>query len=342
MRFIVFFILSLSLFGKDPCFNFFRYERSKVFPYQFGKKLYSSTSSKRKLKAINDIKLATYNLENFAKTSSILNENEIKDKTVKILKAIESNNVDIIALQEVLDLNYLEQSVKEVLGKKYKVLYVKKEFNQDNIAFLVKNDLPLNFEVHSLKDYKFDKRIVFNKDFPILEIKMNDKTIGFYGGLHLKSKFGGSAKNGFYENIRTRQVTSILKIKQKIELEYPGVPFIIGGDFNNDLLSKAKEVNLLKKYMSDSFEFSSLPRKERFTNMSSYKGKKILGQLDGIFFSKSSEDKVKVLRAKIHEFSKKSGYKISLLDPRVSRRDLVSDHSMVVVSFDFKKLIDSL
>jgi len=255
------------------------------------------------------------------------------------MRAISDSNLDVLAMQEVLDPQYLKKVVKGYLGDSYKVLFIENPGVSDNIAFLVKKDLPLSYDLHSLKDYKFGDRVAFNKDFPVLEIKLNDKPLMFYGGLHLKSKFGGSVRNNFYGQVRENQVKSILNIKQKIQRNYSDAPFVIGGDFNSNFLDNPSEFNLLKKFMTDSFDLSAKKVSSRLTNITNYKKKRITGQLDGILVSNSSLSKISVKDTRVYQYTNDKGYLIKLEDPRSTRDMMPSDHSMVITTFDFQALI---
>ena len=342
VKFYLVLIYSLGVLSFDnSCFSLFKYKEYK-FPYSYSNIIKYKPKSSIKLRSVNEIqdfKIGTYNLENFSGQSITLNKSEIRTKTRKIMQSISESNLDVLVMQEVLDPQYLKKVVKEYLNDSYKVLYIENAGVSDNIAFIVKKDLPFTFDLHSLKDYKFGDRVAFNKDFPILEIKLNERPIMFYGGLHLKSKFGGSARNNFYGQVRENQVKSILNIKQKIEKNYSDAPFVIGGDFNSNFLDNPSEFNLLKKFMTDSFDLSAKKAPSRLTNITNYKKKRITGQLDGIFVSNNSLSKVSVKDTRVYQYTNNKGYLIKLEDPRSTRDMMPSDHSMVISTFDFQSLI---
>lgn len=350
MRILILLFILSNVYGEDlslnSCFNLFKMSSNlsrtfERFPYRYSKVLkYKSKSSKiRKIRNIQDLKLGTYNLENFAATSFRLNNEQITEKTKNIMNAISNSNLDVVVLQEVLDIEYLKSSVKNLLKAKYEIMVIDRPDVFDKISFLVKKDLPFEFRLHSMNNYKFGERKVFNKDFPILEILHEEKPVMFYGGVHLKSRFGGRPSNNYFENIRDDQIKSILKIQQRVFKEYSTAPFFIGGDFNNNLLEQPKEFELLKKYMTDSFDSNQVPRRNRLTNISTYKGKRVVSQLDGIFYNKKSSNYVVVKDIKVFQYKSRKGYILDLSDSRTKRGELPSDHSLVTTIIDLRRLL---
>lgn len=316
-------------------------EAPRSFPYSFSKALkFSPNQELRQIDQIKELRLGTYNLENFAASSSKLNSDQIVDKTYSIMKAIENSNLDIVVLQEVLEPSFLKTAVKEILQDKYRVMLIDLSGVYDKIGFLVKKDLPLKFKLHSLNEFKTSGRRTFNKDFPVLEIIKDEEPVMFFGGLHLKSKFGGSEGNDYYSKVRQIQLKGILDIQENISKKYSNAPFIIAGDFNNNLTEPVKEFESLKRYMSDAFDLSAKAPQSRLTNITNYKGQRITSQLDGFFVNNSSLDKISINSTEVYQSTNAKGFKVRLDDPRASRDQFASDHSMVITSIDFQKLID--
>jgi endonuclease/exonuclease/phosphatase family metal-dependent hydrolase len=355
VRYILLITFFFNLYAADSnlvsCFEVFNYQSIsnnsskailKKFPYSFSNtlKFNPNKASIRNIHNIEDMRLGTYNLENFAKTSKYLNSEQVASKTKKIMDSITESKLDIVVLQEILDPDYLSASVREHLNDTYKVMMIDVSGVSDKIAFLVKKDLPLKFKLHSMGDYKVGGRRAFNKDFPILEIIDEDRPLMFFGGLHLKSMFGGKTSNNFFSKVRESQLKSILQIQNKIAKNYSEAPFIIAGDFNNNLAESVKEFDLLKQYMTDTFDLSLKTPNSRLTNITNYKGNRITSQLDGFFVNNNRLEKVSVKSTIVYQSSNSSGFKVSLEDPRATRDQFVSDHSLVVTTLDFQKLLN--
>lgn len=355
MRYILLITFAFNLFAVDlnfnSCFDVFSYKVGsqssstavlKKFPYSFSNTLNftPNNTSVRNINNIEDLRLGTYNLENFAKTSKYLDADQITAKTKKVMDSILDSKLDIVVLQEILDPEYLSLVVREYTDNTYKVLMIDIPSVSDKIAFLVKKDLPLKFKLHSMGDYQLGGRRAFNKDFPILEIIDQDKPLIFLGGLHLKSMFGGRASNKFFADVRESQIKSILNIQDKISKNYSEAPFIIAGDFNNNLTESVKEFDLLKRYMSDTFDLSINAPQSRLTNITKYKGERITYQLDGFFVQNNRLDKVSVKSTEVYQSTNAKGIKISLEDTRSTRDQFASDHSMVITTLDFQKLLN--
>jgi hypothetical protein len=174
-----------------------------------------------------------------------------------------------------------------------------------------------------MKNYKHSDRVLFNKDFPILEVKHHDQNVFFLGGVHLKSKFGGKASNNFFEDIRKRQVEGIMKIKSKIDKAYNNKsPFIIAGDFNNDLATSPREFELLRKYMKNPADNSALSQSQRRTFFSR-SNRSFDGELDAFFYPGDEKYKDLLKQTYIHKFQGSSP----------------SDHSLLINTIDLNKLI---
>jgi hypothetical protein len=256
------------------------------------------------------------------------------------MSAIETNKLDIVVFQEVLEIEYLEKMVKRHLGDNFKVLSLKGENISDNIAFIVKKDLPFSYSLHSMEGFKTGSKKLFRKDFPILEITSEANKKMFFGGVHLKSKYGGSVENNFYETVRTKQADGILKIKNKIEKIYGSeTPFIIAGDFNSALNKKPKEFENLQKHMSDSFDQIGATQTQRTTNIAfDHNGKRHISQLDGILYNNSSS-RIYVKNVFVHQFKARNGSVLNMNNPSLNRSLLPSDHGLLITIFDMRSLI---
>lgn len=345
----IYLLLFSSLFASDlnGCFNSFQplsktksLQDNIVFPYSYGKSVKFKTNNPiRSYEEIEDLNLGSFNLENFSSTSNRLNPLAIEEKSKRIMNAIGESKLDIVVVQEVLEPAYLEQMVKLHLNNEYKVLYIDNSNNVvDNIAFLVKKDLPFSFKLNSMKDYKRGNRVVFNKDFPILEVKSDERRF-FLGGVHLKSKYGGSIENGFYENVRSEQAQSILQIKDKIAQTYgDGTPFIVAGDFNSSLNQGSREFEQLKNQMDDAFDLSLKVPESRITNIAfDQNGQRVSGQIDGILFNKSSK-KIIVKETSVYKFESQNGEILDMSYHNLDRNRLPSDHGLLRTKIDLKSL----
>lgn len=345
-------LLLLSLFNIafaqdiSSCFSLFKVQTTKKvisnieFPYNFGKAVrFKPKKDLRLFEQMEDIKLGSFNLENFASTSKKLSSQQIAKKSESIMKAISKSELDIVVVQEVLEPQYLEEMIKAHLNNEYRLLYIENSRVSDNIAFLVKRDMPFNFKLNSMKDYKRGSRIVFNKDFPILEVKSSEGQF-LIGGVHLKSKYGGNTSNNFYANVRSEQASSILQIKEKLAHTYgESTPFIVAGDFNSTLNQTSKEFDQLRAHMDDAFDLSIKKPDSRITNIAyDQNGQRVSGQIDGILINKSSKQVV-IKETKVFKFESQNGEILDMADPSLNRSKLPSDHGLLMTTIDLRSLL---
>jgi endonuclease/exonuclease/phosphatase family metal-dependent hydrolase len=199
-------------------------------------------------------------------------------------KVITANQPDVLALQEVENLEALLQFNRDYLKKGYPYAMVVdgNDPRQIDVGILSK------FPIQSFSSHRFDKKEngmpVFSRDCLIAEIQVAKGKLLTVFVNHFKSKIGGGGEK------RKLQADRVLEIaKERFGKTLTGGDFVIMGDLNDNYDSD--DLKSLVQHKKLENVIMRLPEEERWTHY--YKKDKAAEQLDYIILSPSLNEKNK-------------------------------------------------
>lgn len=270
----------------------------------------------------------------------------------EIAATIRRADPDIMVMQEVEDIETLRTFVADFLDDSYHVMLLEgNDLRRIDIGFIVKKDLPFDYELYSHKqltmgeidgteqDFASDMP-VFSRDLPILVVRTrgadeDTKPVLVLGGTHFKSK-RDRRRDPESQKLRSQQIQTAASILSGfIEQFSREVPTFLVGDFNTDLRTAVELDPLRDLGMRDSFDIATESRvdpEDRITH--TYHPKNlptVRSQLDGIlvFQPIGSEPLVEIQSAEVVPYLTESGLPKQIPGTQEERAKLPSDHRMV-------------
>ena len=244
---------------------------------------------------------------------------------------------DVIHLQEVDTFESLEFFNKTYLGSNYRIFLLQSnDTNNSHMAFLVKNDIPVDIELQSHKYYKknYKDNIVpiFSRDMPILTFRKpgqsrTDRPFLAFAGIHYKS-MGHSKQDDYSMEKRGLQVEATVDIlKTELFDKFGKMPVVMFGDFNSDISSR--EFKLLRDLgFEDTLDLVDRQLEARVThNYFGNDGSIERKQMDAILTTKSSV--FDIMDASIHFYKRPDGKIVGMPKDWDERSSLPSDHNPV-------------
>lgn len=296
---IGFFSLSARAFTFVPaCINTYLPTVNK-----YGERFFLDSTNKNKgIESPSQLKIVSQNFENlgeFKEYSRIKTTDANGEvKNIKVEKTIEKShgqnlrmaarlrkqNPDIIIGMEVKDIESAQKFSKEYLNDDYQAILI--EGNDDrgiDVCYFVKRTLNFDFEVQSHRKYSLTNQEndpVFSRDLPVLLVRpagasKYSKPIMALLASHLKSQIGGGKKPKPGEPPkpdktvikRTEQAQASVEIMNILKEKYPGIPIVMGGDYNNDIRVAPEFASFYMAGLSDALNFDKNPLKmeDRFS-----------------------------------------------------------------------------
>ena len=213
-----------------------------------------------------------------------------------------------------------------------------------DVALLVRKDLPLEIKAKSHKNLvdSTTGTLVFSRDLPAYSIyeKGNSEPLLTIFGTHFKSQRDSDGDPRSVKK-RTLQVQAASLIISDYEKQFPNVPILISGDFNNDVRT-AKEFDSLKEIgLRDAFDISTgltVPMENRGTHFYfGGNGEATVSQLDANFFNKVAILQKIVKSAQILSFINENGDDYPVPNTYKERERLPSDHRATLLILDLSK-----
>jgi hypothetical protein len=242
---------------------------------------------------------------------------------------------------EVGSAKVLKDYDQEFLGDQYEEFLIEgNDRRKVNVGLMLRKDLSLEVEVQSHKNLVEDKsgEWVFSRDLPtyILREKGNEKPIMIIFGTHFKSQRRTPGDlNGFKK--RSQQAKAASLLIADYEKQYPGVPIILTGDFNNDVRS-APEFDTLKNIgLVDAFDVAknTVVKAERGTHFYFPRsGEPNVKQLDAIMLNQAARQKLLVKLAKVLAHIDPDGNEYPAPHSYQEREERASDHLPIMAIFD--------
>jgi hypothetical protein len=310
--------------------------------------LLQPTAPKRRLDAIAELNVGTYNIYNFFKTVAPGGGEKPRELMVAMADMIKRNKLDVIVLEEMNSMQDLARFNDEFLERGYEIVVAPGNEAGNKIAFLVKRDLPFHVELvshaASTDVYPVTGRPmrVFTRDAPALNIWAGDQAEGespfmVLVGVHNKSM---RDRHGDPDStvLRTLQASATADIVRHYQRKWgEEVPVVVAGDFNSFLDSDV--VRPLTSILEDSLGMGSrpVPMNERITYSYVEVNPPVYSQLDAILVPPSLRDSV--IESYIDRYRDAQGNVLPLARtlPELDRT-LPSDHFPVIMKLRFQNL----
>jgi len=281
-----------------------------------------------------------------------------REKTARTLREL---NSDIILLQEVEskeDLQRFLTEYKDVLQRDYLPLLIEGNDGRGiDVAYLVRKDLGLDYEFISHRNMPWknslypERHLVFSRDCTALVAHAPGKKRPLFILLntHSKSKRTEIEADPESYQIREAQGQALAELKLKYESMFPGVPLIMGGDFNANPNSAPEYLALRKAGLKDSFNVmpKALPatHDDRVTHTFHPLDPKTKEELpavkeqpDALLVNAAAEPLV--ISATVHKYyDERTGHYFGSPDHFWQRKKQPSDHRAVKGRFDMAKLL---
>ncbi len=329
---------------------------------------------------LKKLRIAQFNLENFfvyidypllsnleqisesdwQKHSISSFENKSLQNIREIAKCMRDMNADVFAVCEVGGVESINNFAKHFLNDEYKAFSI--EGNSDrgiDLAYLVKSNLPLNFELRTHKDraidflYPHERQSVlggyldpqhslkFSRDVLELRIFSESKSEPelILLNVHLKSQLDKDNIDPLGKDRRKAELEKLIEIYAEIGAEFEQkVPIVLAGDFNGIASRQATDSEFLslhqKTNLQDVFDLAEIPQDKRVTQLQfAPSGKCWKKQFDYIFVSQILKDKVIVNETFVYRFKDEFGTELNLPTTLAEKRKLASDHYPVVATF---------
>lgn len=208
-------------------------------------------------------------------TRFVVHKQDARRITAEVIK---KTRADIIALQEVENLDVLKRFNSAFLNSryKYKLLVDGNDPRQIDVAVLSK------YPFEKIVTHQFDRKgrsYIFSRDCLEVHININGVIIPFFVN-HLKSLVGGRQRTMARRKKQSERILQILKERFKQDLETS--KFIVLGDFNDYMPSEGLAPLVNQTWLEDVIQ--RLNPEERWTHY--YAKKKERKQLDYILLSK--------------------------------------------------------
>ena len=262
-------------------------------------------------------------------------------KVLGLAKAILDIDPDVVMAVEVGGLESLELFNRYFLEDRYEVVCPASNSKKGiDLGYLVRKNLPYDFEVKSNRDLRFEVDYYqgkiesgFGRD--ALELHVYEKGTRIPAliaiSVHLKSKISTSREaNG--RNSREAEAQALASLYRKIRKEQ-NVPVFVSGDFNASLDSK-EFASLRVLDLVDLHDVLKTPKSEKYTLVHfDYQEMPNPNLLDQVLLSPELVDKVVHRDSYIYRY--KSFYDIPDDPPKTlkERYAMPSDHYPVVVTF---------
>ena len=248
---------------------------------------------------------------------------------------------DVLMLVEVGGRESLERFNRHFLGGDFEEHFVETNSARGiDLGFLVRRGLSLRAETRSHKDTpievysmgqgKYTSR--FSRNIGELRLSGDSGLELILLLVHLKSKLG-TEHDVLGKDVRTAEAFALADHYQALRRSHPGVPVVVGGDFNTSL--ESLELELLKRTdLTDFHDALATPESERVSLVHfSYSGSPRPLVLDYLLISPHLKDRL--VASGSYTYRYKGFYDIPDEPPqnRAQRARMPSDHFPLVVTF---------
>jgi hypothetical protein len=313
----------------------------------------------RDLASIRELRIGSYNLLNFFRPG-VRFEKIARDGQVPVIKrigpksaqhqreearAIRESGFDIVVVQEMEQIETLESVAHTYLRDESRAVMIRGNDRRAlDVGFLVKRDLPLEFELRTHRDERWPGHDVplFSRDLPVLLARVSGQSRPIFAllGTHYKSKRDSL---GDLESVqwRTVQVERTTEILSELEQEFGRqLPLILAGDFNGNLHRESAFESLRRTAMADAFDLVKKPLTDRARATHIYfpdDHQVDPDQLDAILVSENLHSAVR--HAFVYHYRFPDGTFKPMPRNMRERRKNPSDHFPIGVVLDFQWIL---
>lgn len=318
------------------------------------------------LKKNKSLRICVYNLQNLfiflrpdfnfhenlnedqwqAKKSS-LNPNKQLRKLFKLKTVFEDIDADVWLLTEVGGRESIKNFNTLFLEKKYLIYHMPSNSDRGiDLCYLVKKSLPheaeLNTNITHQLNFKYDdsnKNELLSRDVLELDLTLNnDIKINFFL-VHLKSLLDKNYKD--YLGFKRRKAEVELLVKLYLAKRNPGIPLLIGGDFNSIAGRQDTTQEFIPIYkktdLEDVLQLRGIPKNERYTHIHFSPGNRaIFHQLDYLFIDKKYQPCLQ--EAQVYRYKSQAQKELPPPSRHYERFSLPSDHYPVYANLDINDL----
>lgn len=224
--------------------------------------------------------------------SSSLFSNKSKDKCQMLANAITDAQADVVMVTEVGGTESLENFAKYVLNDEYYSLSLPSNSDRGiDLGYLIKRSIPYQVKIHTHVDYTLPhpaKR--FSRDVLRLDMLDGDLTKYIFLLVHIKSKLDLKRADFEGRTRRVHEIKGLLDIYKDLEVKFPDVPILVGGDMNGhageaDTEEEFKQIYSLTD-LKDIAYLAKIPPNERFSYIYFNRGgNRFVQQIDYLFIS---------------------------------------------------------
>lgn len=282
-------------------------------------------------------------------------------QNIRMAARIKKQNPDIIIGMEVKDIEAAQNFSKEFLNDQYQAILIEGNDQRGiDVCFFVKRNLNFDFELESHRKYSLTNLPndpVFSRDFPVLLVRpagadKNSKPIMAAYASHLKSRLGGdSNKPGKVDKTvikRTEQVGASIDIMAELVKKYPGIPIVMGGDYNNDVRNQPEFSGIYAAGFKDALDLDKnpIPKDDRYTQYffkriketpDPFDSELVTGQLDAMFVN--PEFAKFILRSGIQRDLRPDGTESPMPRKPENVNKRASDHDGLYLVVDLKAML---
>ena len=224
--------------------------------------------------------------------SSSLFSNKSKEKCQVLANTILEAQADIVMVTEVGGPESLHNFAHYLLRDQYYSLSLPSNSDRGiDLGYLIKRTLPFKIETHTHVDFKLPYPAKkFSRDVLRLDLIEGEDTKMILLLVHIKSKL--DLKRADFEG-RTRrhlEVRGLIDIYKDLEIKFPHIPILVGGDMNGhageiDTEEEFKQLYALTE-LKDIASLAKIPTEDRFSYIYFNRGgNRFVQQIDYLFIS---------------------------------------------------------
>ncbi|MFN7131698.1 MAG: endonuclease/exonuclease/phosphatase family protein, partial [Myxococcales bacterium] len=254
-------------------------------------------------------------------------------------------DADVVMLVEVGGEDSLVSFNRLFLGDRYEPYFVEGNSARGmDLAFLVRRGLPLEAEALSNREREVrlfregaHRRARFSRDIAELRLCEGDVPRLILLLVHLKSKLS-AVGDVAGRSLRTAEADALADFYAQRRSEFPGVPVVVGGDFNAPLGSQELEL-LARSGLVDFNDVVGTPESQRYTHVHFDMAGNVRAEaIDYLLLSPELRDVVVKEGSFTFWYQGERGTAPPLPSAAVGRYLMPSDHFPVVVTLDLGAL----
>lgn len=265
--------------------------------------------------------------------SSSLFSNKSKEKCQILASTIQEADADIVMVTEVGGPESLHNFAQYVLDDQYLALSLPSNSDRGiDLGYLIKKSLAYKVDIHSHIDYPLPQPAQrFSRDVLRLDLKENDQVKMILLLVHIKSKLNLRGADFEGRTRRVLEVKGLLEIYQNLTHSHPGIPILIGGDFNGHAGERDTEEEFKQIYektdLKDIAFLARLPEEDRFSYVYFNRGgNRFVQQIDYLFISEKFAHLIDPLECYFPRYKTLAGAPLPIPKRMEQKNILPSDH----------------